>query len=567
MSEMPNETGVPVLTVDVDEAGRRAVAQVLRQAGFRVTEAVLDWGPLAADRTALILPVVHPPDRSALAVSRRFKADPDAAGSAVAFLSPVAESLTGWGQVEAAGQPLEMVFRIAPEGTRRPAQTPVKQVPGPEVSAGPANHTLLVARDGTERSIAGGAAPVRDVGPERQAEREREALLAREHAARAEAEAANHHKDQFLAVLGHELRSPLGSLRSALHVLGLEGHDAAIREQTHALAARQVSQLGRIVDELLDLSRIGQGKVELRKERVDLLDVVARAVDTARPGVEAHGHDLRVATPPEPVWLDADPGRLQQVVVNLVHNAAKYTEPGGRIDLKVEREGGRIAVRVKDTGIGMGREMLGRVFDLYTQVEGARGHAEGGLGIGLTLARGLVALHGGSIEAFSEGLGHGSEFVAWLPAEAGVRAEAGPAEPGPARHAGRKLRLLLVDDDADSLAAMALLLRLWGHGVETARDGPSALAAARAGLPEVVLLDISLPGIDGHEVCRRLRREPGLGRAFLVALTGHAHEDDRRLSSEAGFDEHLVKPVDPDVLKQLLVDYGAAAPAEAARSS
>ncbi len=404
----------------------------------------------------------------------------------------------------------------------------------------------------------------RDVGPERQAEQEREALLARAQAARAEVEATDRRKDQFLAALGHELRSPLESLHCALHALALQGHDAAVREQTCALAARQVSQLRRIVDDLLDLSRVGQGKVELKKERVDLLDVVAGAVETARCAVERGGHELVVAAPPEPVWLEADPGRLEQVLVNLIQNAAKYTARGGRIDLKVERAGGEVTVRVKDTGIGIAPDMLGRVFDLYTQVEAAREHAQGGLGIGLALVRGLVALHGGTVEAFSDGLGHGSEFVARLPSDAWVCAAACPAVSGRARLPGRGLRLLLADDDRDSLEAMALLLRLRGHRVETADDGPSALAAARAGLPEVVLLDISLPGMDGHEVCRRLRREPGLERAFLVALTGHAHEDDHRLSREAGFDIHLDKPVDLDVLEQLLADRGALAPAERA---
>jgi CheY-like chemotaxis protein len=260
------------------------------------------------------------------------------------------------------------------------------------------------------------------------------------------------------------------------------------------------------------------------------------------------------------VWLHADPSRLEQVLVNLVQNAAKYTAPGGRIDLKVERAGGDVTVRVKDTGIGIDPDMLGRVFDLYTQVDAAREHAQGGLGIGLALVRGLVALHGGTVAAFSAGLGHGSEFVARLPADAGVRAEVGPAVSGRARRPGRALRLLLVDDNVDSRESMALLLRLWGHRVEMAHDGPSALAAAVAALPEVVLLDISLPGMDGHEVCRRLRREPGLERAFLVAVTGHAHEDDHRRSREAGFDLHLDKPVDLDVLEQLLADRGALAP-------
>ena len=288
---------------------------------------------------------------------------------------------------------------------------------------------------------------------------------------------------------------------------------------------------------------------------VDLNAVVARAVETARPAIEGRGHDLEVAAPLGPVLLQADPARLEQVLVNLLHNAAKYTEVGGRIRLTIERGEGESVIRVRDTGIGLNPEMVQRVFHLYSQDERGREMSQGGLGIGLSLVRGLVELHGGRVQAFSDGPGRGSEFMVCLPT---------PPQSLPPRNAaqerpgvtGAALRVLLVDDNLDSSDSLAMLLRLWGHRVDVAPDGPAALEAARALTPEVVLLDIGLPGMDGHEVGRRLRLEAGLEQVLLVALTGYGAEEDHKLSQESGFDLHFVKPVDLDALRELLARHG-----------
>ncbi len=367
---------------------------------------------------------------------------------------------------------------------------------------------------------------------------------------------ADRHKDAFLAQLAHELRTPLGSLLNGLRLLHLQGGDPAVRRQALDLAMRQVHQLTRLIEGLLDLARVRQGKMDLQKAAVDLNACVARAVEAARPFIDGRGHDLEVALPLGPVPLEADPSRLEQVVVNLLHNAAKYTEVGGRICLVVERGQGEAVVRVRDTGIGLAPEMLRRVFQLYAQVEGARDHAQGGLGIGLSLVAGLVELHGGSVQAYSDGLGYGSEFVVRLPAL--PDASAAPPEvwvetaPAPAR----RLRVLVVDDSLDGSESLATLLRLWGHHTEVVHDGESALAAARAAPPDVVLLDIGLPGMDGHEVARRLRWQEGLGQVRLVAVTGYGRAEDYELSRESGFDDHLLKPVDLDALREMLARFG-----------
>jgi signal transduction histidine kinase/ActR/RegA family two-component response regulator len=382
---------------------------------------------------------------------------------------------------------------------------------------------------------------------------------------------ANHRKDQFLAMLAHELRNPLAPLWNALHVMRLAGDRGPAIEQARAVAERQVQHLARLVDDLLDVSRIAHGKIELRKEQIELTPVVASAVEAARPLVEARRHDLSVSLPTKPVRLEADPTRLGQILVNLLTNAAKYTEPGGRIGLTAERDGDELVVRVRDNGVGIAPDMLARVFEPFVQLERSQDSSQGGLGIGLALVRSLVDLHGGSIIAASLGPGQGSEFILRLPALPEARAEWGavvfkagqPSE-------GRALRVLVVDDNVDAAQSLAVLLNLWGHEVCTAHDGTTALQAAQTWRPEVVLLDIGLPGMDGHEVARRLRDLLGPDRPLLIALTGHAREDDRRRSQDAGFDRHLVKPVDPEILEVLLAQsewLGRETIGEAARIS
>ncbi len=371
--------------------------------------------------------------------------------------------------------------------------------------------------------------------------------------AEAELRTASKAKDEFLAMLAHELRNPLAPIRTAVHVLRLSGPDAPELERSRDLIERQVVHLTRLVDDLLDVSRIGRGRLELRKSVVDLAAVVNQAVETARPLLEERRHTLTVSAEPGPLRVKADPARLQQVIGNLLTNAAKYTDAGGQVWLTVEQQEGEAVVRVQDTGRGIPPDMLARVFDLFTQVDASLDRAEGGLGIGLTLVRSLVEMHGGTAEALSEGPGQGSEFVVRLPVLVEEPEPAREAPPGrPQAAAGPSRRVLVVDDNRDAADSLAILLRLTGHEVRTAYDGPAALREARAWRPEVVLLDIGLPGMSGHEVARRLREERPAEELLIVALTGYGQEEDRRRSQEAGFDLHFVKPVDPNALRDLL---------------
>jgi signal transduction histidine kinase/ActR/RegA family two-component response regulator len=362
---------------------------------------------------------------------------------------------------------------------------------------------------------------------------------------------ADRRKDEFLATLAHELRNPLATVRNALHVLQLPGVDDASAARAREMMGRQVEQLVRLVDDLLDVSRVMHGRIALRRERVGVAAVLTRAVETARPAIDAAGHELTVALPAEPVWVDADVVRLTQVVGNLLHNAAKYTERGGRISLGAGREGDEAVIRVRDTGIGIRPDMLSRIFDLFVQTDRAADRSQGGLGIGLTLVRRLVEMHGGRVQALSDGPGTGSAFVVRLPARPAA-CEGPPASGPPAPAAVPRRRVLVVDDNADAAESLAMLLRLEGQEVRVAHDGPAALEAARAERPNVIFLDIGMPGMDGYEVCRRLRQESGLNGAVLVAVTGWGQEEDRRRGQEAGFDRHLVKPVGMEVLQQVL---------------
>ena len=365
---------------------------------------------------------------------------------------------------------------------------------------------------------------------------------------------ADQRKDEFLAMLAHELRNPLAPVRNALQVLRMKCMGDSLVERMGEMMGRQVAHMSRLVDDLLDVSRFTRGKVNLRIERVELADVVARAVESARPLIDARGHELSVSVPHEPVHLHADLTRVIQVLGNLLTNAAKYTPESGHVWLTAFREGDEAVVGVRDNGIGIPAEMLPQVFDLFTQVARTLDRSQGGLGIGLTLVRSLVELHGGSVHAASEGPGRGSEFVVRLPAlpadlprndeRKAVTARAPPT----ISH-----RILIVDDNVDSAESLAMLLELTGHIARTAHDGPAALETALAFRPRVVLLDIGLPRMDGYEVARRLRQDPAYAGMTVIAMTGYGQEEDRRRSKEAGFDRHLVKPVDPDELQDLLL--------------
>jgi PAS domain S-box-containing protein len=367
---------------------------------------------------------------------------------------------------------------------------------------------------------------------------------------------ADRRKDEFLAMLAHELRNPLAPMRNAIQLLRRIGPPDPELQRAREVIARQVEHLARLVDDLLDAARITEGKITLKKERVDLLSIIGRALETSRPLIDARKHRLTVALPEEPLRLEGDTTRLTQVVSNLLHNAAKFTPEGGQIWLAAEADTGQVVLRVRDSGIGIPQELLPHVFDLFRQADDSLDRSAGGLGIGLTLVRRLLELHGGKVEAFSEGPGRGSEFVVRLPAFADdfkALAE-GDAAVGDLRESAC-YRVLVVDDNIDSAESMALLLELYGHQMRIAHDGPAALKAARSFRPQVVVLDIGLPGMDGYEVARHLRADAQTQRAILIAMTGYGQSEDRQQSMRAGFDHHLVKPLDPDVLQAIILSY------------
>lgn len=611
----------------------------------------------------------------------------------VTLLNPVAQEMTGWSANDAVGVSLTDVFKIVNEETRRPVDNPVFRALREGEIVGLANHTVLIAKDGTERPIDDRAACIRnnrgvvvgavltfhDIAERRLLEKEMKEYVRRltdsEQRMRAvvsnvidgiitidergivesmniaaerlfgypaaeiigqnvkrlmpepyhsehdgylanylrtgdakiigigrevvgrrkdgstfpmdlavssfqlagqsfftgivrditdrkrveeSLREADRRKDEFLATLAHELRNPLAPIRNAVQAQLLKGALGPELQWTCDVIERQVQQMTRLVDDLMDVSRISRGKVNLQLEPVDLADVVARACETTRSFIDDRKHELEVSLPTQPVMVHGDLIRLAQVVSNLLDNAAKYTEEGGRIWLTVESGEGEAIIRVRDTGMGIAPETLPKLFEMFTQVRGSLGRSEGGLGIGLNLVRSLVELHSGSVQAFSDGLGRGSEFRVRLPllkqvpapSATGLKPEA--AGDGPAR------RILIVDDNLDAAESLAVLLRILGHEIVTVGDGMAALSAVRAQPPEVVLLDIGLPGMTGLEVARQMRNELGLTETMLVALTGFGQEEDRRRSQEAGFNAHLIKPVNLDSLRALLARPKAA---------
>jgi signal transduction histidine kinase len=373
---------------------------------------------------------------------------------------------------------------------------------------------------------------------------------------------ADRRKDEFLATLAHELRNPLAPIRNGLQILRLAKGDPAAEESARAVIERQVQQMVRLIDDLLDLSRISRGKVELRRERIALEAVVRSAMETSRPLIEKSGHRLTLDLPAEPLFVDADLTRLSQVVANLLNNAAKYTEPGGDIRLAVTGGEGGVTISVRDNGVGIPAPMLPQVFEMFTQVDRSLERSQGGLGIGLTLVKRLVEMHGGTVEARSGGHGLGSELLIRLPRleSAAAAAAERPFHAEPAAGFGFKRRILVADDNADSAASLEMMLEFMGNEVRTAHDGLQAVEAAAAFRPELILLDIGMPGMNGYDACREIRRQPWGRDAVIVALTGWGQDEDKRRSREAGFDQHLVKPVEPAALGGLL----AALPPEGA---
>ena len=388
---------------------------------------------------------------------------------------------------------------------------------------------------------------------------------------------ADARKNEFLAILGHELRNPLAPIRNALRIMKRRGMDDPDLCWARDVVDHQLRQLGQLVDDLQEISRVTSGKVRLEKEPVDVATIVAFAVETSRPTIDAHHHRLSIALPPGSVLVDADSNRMAQVLSNLLNNAAKYTEDGGQIRLGVAVEGADVVFRIRDNGVGIPVEMLPRVFDLFAQVGHSLDRSQGGLGLGLNLVRSLTEMHGGSVQARSEGPGRGSEFIVRLPVLTRARAEPGPPSDAPTRARNRILiqtptrvrdagpevgsgapmparRVLVVDDNTSAAQSMAMILKLEGYDVQVAFDGVSGLEAVRSFRPAAILMDIGLPGIDGYEMARRIRQDPELnsGLDLLAAVTGYAEPEARRRSQEAGFDQHLVKPVDPEAVLALL---------------
>jgi PAS domain S-box-containing protein len=368
---------------------------------------------------------------------------------------------------------------------------------------------------------------------------------------------ADRRKDEFLAILAHELRNPLAPIRNSVHILRMTTRDDPTAERISELMERQVNHMVHLVDDLMEVSRITRGKIALRKERIEVAAVILSAVDTSRPLIESAGHRLELEIPPEPMTVEGDPVRLNQIFANLLNNAAKYTEDGGHIRLAVQQVGGEVEVSVEDNGAGIPPESLPRVFDLFAQGDRS---APGGLGIGLTLVRRLVEMHDGSVEAHSDGLGRGSRFVVRLPLALDQRPTAAVESAGRPSHALTPRRILVVDDNRDAASSLGMLLKLLGAEVHVVYNGPDALEALGTHRPDVVLLDIGMPGMDGHEVARQLRQRPECRDVTLIALTGWGQEEDRRRSRIAGFDYHLIKPADVSALQTLLVSLESHGP-------
>jgi PAS domain S-box-containing protein len=610
----------------------------------------------------------------------------------VAFLNPVAAAMIGWSNSEARGQPLERIFDVFNEDTRKPVESPIAKVLETGRMVGLANHTSLRARDGTEIAIEDSAAPIRnhrgevvgavmvfrDVTERRRAERllqrseqlltdffENAAVglhwvgpdgivlrvnqteldllgytreeyvghhiaefhadspviddilkklscgeclqgyearlrckdgsiryvlissnvlwedgkfihtrcftrditalklaqlaLREEIATRQRAEAAlreaDRRKDEFLATLAHELRNPLAPIRQAALIAQAAEATPAQKRWSHDVITRQVQHMSLLLDDLLDVSRVTRGTLELRIQTTDLAAVVDAAVETARPIIEAKGHQFDLQLPAAPVVFAADPLRLAQILSNLLTNAAKYTDPGGTIRLRASSDAGQVTIAISDTGIGLAPEALSNIFVMFSQVQASRARSEGGLGIGLALAKGLIKLHNGVIEARSDGLGKGSEFIVRLPRRSVLDSRQSQPFRGSDGQA-RARRILIADDNCDAAESLAVLLRLEGHEVSVVRNGRDALAKFETLLPEVAVLDIGMPELDGYEVARQIRQHPSGRAALLIAVTGWGQEADKSRALAAGFNHHFTKPMQPEDLIMLLRSAG-----------
>ncbi len=416
------------------------------------------------------------------------------------------------------------------------------------------NATTFYDRD---RKLQGVVASARDVTERSRLEKQMQNQAA-------ELSDLHRRKDEFLAMLSHELRSPLAPIANAVQMLGLQkGTESLVQRQSRAIIERQMSQLQHLVDDLLDVSRITTGMVQLRRVPVTVSDIIEGAIETVRPLIENRRHEFSVSVPSEPIWLNADAARLEQVVVNLLTNAAKYTDEAGHIWLTVLKEGDECVLRIRDTGVGITAELLPRIFDLFTQADRSLDRSQGGLGIGLALVQRLTELHNGTVEVLST-LKQGSEFIVRLPVKSGelreASGEASSDSPLTIHHSplATPLRILVVDDNVDTVLSFSMLLRASGHDVQTAHDGLKAVQAAIEYRPDIVLLDIGLPGLNGYEVAKQLRALPDWKHVVLVALTGYGQDSDRQTSSAAGFTHHLVKPARFEELQKILATVARA---------
>jgi PAS domain S-box-containing protein len=465
-----------------------------------------------------------------------------------------AERLFGYTAAEAVGQSVLMLIPEDRKGEEEMILARLRK--GERIDH---YETIRVAKDGREIDISLTISPIRnDVGELVGASKVARDITLQKRVVR-ELEEADARKNEFLALLAHELRNPLGPIRHAVKILRARAPSPDELHWATNIIDRQTEHMTRLVEDLLDVARITRGTIELRRERVDVADVLKAAVEASGALVERSRHQLRVTPPAEPVYVEGDPTRLVQIVTNLLDNAAKYTDSGGRIWLTGEREGNDVVIRVKDSGIGIDPDVLPRIFDMFTQAGLSFERAQGGLGVGLALVERLVKLHGGSVSAYSSGLGKGSQFTIRLPVLQTHRAPA--PEPRAAPAAPEKhCRILVVDDNTDSADSLAMLLHMLGHEVKTANDGASALEAAVEFRPDVAILDIGLPKVSGYDLAKQIREQPWGRDVVLVALTGWGQEQHRRRSAESGFNHHLTKPVEFDVLQQILADADSCLP-------
>ena len=406
-----------------------------------------------------------------------------------------------------------------------------------------------IAGTGPTRRVASFDGTVADITDRKRSEEEREQLVAR-------LREQDQRKDEFLATLAHELRNPLAPIRNGLQIMRLAKSDPEATEKVRAMMERQLGQMVHLIDDLLDLSRISRGKIDLRKERIELANAIEQSIEASRPFIAQGGHELLIEMLPGPIHVDADLTRLAQVFSNLLNNAAKYTDRGGQILLTVQHLGTEVVVSVRDNGIGIPTHMLAHVFEMFTQVDRNLDRSQGGLGVGLSIAQRLVQMHGGSVEARSDGLGSGSEFVVRLPVASSSVGDERSNQPNPDYPSARR-RILVVDDNLDAAESLAMMLTMTGNETLTAHDGLEALEVAAAFRPDIMLLDIGMPKMNGYEVCRRLRQEPWGKDTVVIALTGWGLEEDKRKSKEAGVNSHLVKPASPAAIEKLLAGMTA----------